>query len=468
MKKSKIDRELLDWVLSIEDDFEEVYASTHGSFSFDSMDFKIFLSDEECEKFDKAEKILEANNGIAPNDEVAYDYYKPVQTYNHELVHYYQALILPAFIMYQKVYKRNTEFEAATMLRYFEYGFSYTLPKDKKVFSALDNPDFQLPDEEVINFNKLEKNYKFFRQQWKSKYKNISLFYIIEGMAHIMSIQLTPYSKNFLYNMDDNIDYNIAYDVFHSYINEQNQNMEIRVKHLIFLYVSYFSCQVYSLPEDEVLEKSSRVFYTLSSRVNLYIDTFIDLVERYAKYSESELKELNRFDINQEDIYKSNKNQLANIYALFELIPIIEQDAKAFYNPNIRISEELPREYFDVFNELNIDLTNIYQLANFALFPVRMADLWEAYERLQTVRVGNNRFTVADESAFYDFMGNCKKILSFRPFLIPCCEEHGAVEKIKLSYCKNEDSFVYHLKELTQKEISELFKNIKGELNVEK
>ena len=132
MKKSKIDRELLDWVLSIEDDFEEIYATTHGSFAPDRMDFKIFISDEESEKFDIAEKILIENNGIAPNDEVAHDYYKAVQTYNHELVHYYQALTLPAFMMYQKIYKRNTEFEAATMLRYFDYGFSYTLPKDKK------------------------------------------------------------------------------------------------------------------------------------------------------------------------------------------------------------------------------------------------------------------------------------------------------------------------------------------------
>jgi len=458
-----IDRELFDWFLAT-DDIEEIYAQDYGSFSMERMDFHIFMSDEVSDKFAKAEKIMFENNGIPSSDEIAHDYYKPIQAYNHELFHFYQALCLPAFSIYQKLTKRLTEFEAATMLRYFEYGYSYTLMKDKKILNALANPQFVLPEDEQLSFNKLISNYKFYREQWNFEYQNVSLFYIIEGMAHIMSIQLTPYSNNYLLETDNKTEYNIAYDIYTSYITYEYKNINIRIKHLIFLYICYFSCQTYSLQEDEVLERTCRLFYTLSSRINLYLEAFITLVERYAKYSKDELEKLNQFQIHKEDIEKSSKNQLCNIYALFELIPIMEQDAEKFYNPNIKKSINIPNEYLIVLKEeLNIDLSSIFQLANFALFPVRMADMWEAYDIIQEFRIGENKFKNIDESAFFEFIINCKKLLSNKYLPILCCEEHETINnKLKVLYCKNEGSFAYSLRELIKKEPVDVFKIMDG------
>lgn len=458
-----IDKKLFTWFLSI-DDTEEIYAQDYGSFSIERMDFRISMSDDEWEKFNKAEKIMFKNNGIPPNDVIANDYYKPIQAHNHELFHFYQALSLPAFNIYQKLTKRVTEFESATMLRYFEYGYSYTLMKNKKILEALENPLFVLPEDEQLSCNKLILNYKFYKEQWNSKYQNISLFYIIEGMAHIMSMQLTFYSNNYLLETNNKIEYNIAYDVYYSYIDNKYKEINIRIKHLIFLYICYFSCQTYSFMEDEVLEKTSRLFYTLSSRINLYLETFITLVERYTKYSKNELEELNQFDINQEDIKISNKNQLCNIYALFELIPIIEQDAEKLYHPKIKISTDIPKEYLVVLKEkLGIDLLSKFQLANFALFPVRMADMWEAYDIIQKLRIGENKFKNEEESAFYEFIANCKNLLSSKYLPILCCEEHGRINnKLKVLYCKNEGSFAYSLRELIKKEPFDVFKIMDG------
>jgi hypothetical protein len=455
---SQINKSLLNWVLSIEDD-EKIYVDTYGSFSMDRMDFDIFIDDAESEKFDRAEKLIIENDGIAPSEEIAHDYYKPIQVYNHELFHYYQAFTLPAFRVYQQITKRKTEFEAATMLRFFEYGNYYIIGKDKKIFDVLNKKDFNLPSDEEINFNKLNTKYKFFREQWTAKYKNISLFYIIEGMAHIMSIQLTPYSKNYLKYAEDKIEYNIAYDVFDSYIDTQYNNIEIRIKHLIFLNICYFTCQTYSLEEDEILEKSSRVFYTLCSRINLYFKTFITFIERYVDYSEFELKQLNQFDIHTEDIEKSNKNQLCNIYALFELIPCIEQDAKKFYNLKVYTSLDVDKEILEIFESLKIDLTNIYQLTNFALFPTRMADMWESYDIIQKIKIEDNNFSFTDESAFYELISSCKKLLKRKLSLIPCCEEHGTIDnKFDILDCDNEGSLAFYLKELTQRKATDLFR----------
>lgn len=309
--KKIIDKNLLEWILSI-DDTDQIYAQNYGSFSLEKMDFNIFITDEEFKKYNEAEKAIINNNNIPPTKEIGYNYYKPIQAHNHELIHFYQALSLPAFNIYQKLTKRLIEFEAAIMLKYFESGYSYTLKKNTKILEALKNPEFNLPETET-SLNKLISNYRFYKEQWASKYKDISLFYIIEGMSHIMSIQLTPDSSNYLAGMENHTEYNIAYNIFSSCIDVEYKDINIRIKHLIFLYICYFSCQIYSLPEDKILKKSSRLFYVLSKKINLYIKAFIELIGRYKSLSENRLKQLNQFQINKDDIKISNKNQLCII-----------------------------------------------------------------------------------------------------------------------------------------------------------
>jgi len=447
---------LLKWILDFEEN-SHIFAEKYGSFSLARMDFNVFISDDEIEKFDEAEKLIVENNGIAPSKEIEANYYRYIQAHNHELFHYYQALALPAFKIYQKITKVKTEHEAAIMLRYFEEGHSYTLGENKTILEALITPTFKLQKSDEDNvFNSIEK-YKFFANQWIAEYKNISLFHIIEGMAHIMSIQLTPNSTNYLDDTKDNPIYNKAYEIFDSYINKQFQSMDIRIKHLTFLYICYFSCHTYSLPKDSVIEKTARLFHFLSSRVNEYYKTFEKLQSRYFKYSENQLRQLNQFGIKNDDIKNATKIQLIYIYSFYELIPCIEQDAKKFYNDSSYIN--IPKQFTKALSSLDIDLSNIYQLANFALFPKRMADIWEAYDIIQKLEIDNNKFDVAGESGFFELVENCKNILKDNVSTIACCSEHGNVNnKLEVLYCENEGGLAFYLKELTGREAIDLFK----------
>jgi hypothetical protein len=109
--------------------------------------------------------------------------------------------------------------------------------------------------------------------------------------------------------------------------------------------------------------------------------------------------------------------------------------------------------------KLGIDLSSKFQLANFALFPVRMADMWEAYDIMQELALGENKFKNEDESAFYEFIANCRNLLSNKYISIFCCEEHGKINnKLKILHCKNEGSFAYSLRELINREPTDIFK----------
>ncbi len=455
---SQIDKALLDWVLSF-DESDKLNAEKYGDFSLSRMDISVFVSDEEVERFDTAEKLMLENNGIAPSEEINQDYYRYIQAHNHELFHYYQALTLPAFQIYQRLSKGKLEHEADTMFRFFEEGNHFVLGKHRGVLEAMNQPDFYTPEDVEKNFNEIISKYKFYAQQWYSEFHGLSLFHIIEGMAHIFSVQLTDTAQNYLPSLEDSPDYHIAYDIFNSYINDEFQFLDVRTKHLTFLYICYFSCQIYDHIEDEVLERPSRLFHLLCSRLNLYFKSFLKLHERYEKYSENELRELNQFDINDESLKTASKTQISQIYAFFELIPCIEQDAEKYYRKIPQDTLKNSSEFLFILGNLDIDLKNPFQLANFSMFPTVWADFWEVYDTIQQTKIANNDFNVSEESAFYEFMNKCKKLLSNKPHFISCCEEHGSINnKLELLYCKNEGSFAYYLKVFTQRETTDLFK----------
>lgn len=447
---------LLKWILYFEEN-SHIFAEKYGSFSLARMDFNVFISDEEIDNFNEAEKLIIANNGISPNKKVEKNYYRYIQAHNHELFHYYQALALPAFQIYQNITKTKTEHEASIMLRYFENGCNYVLGENKTIIEALNDPRFKLAKVDENNFYTSVEKYKYFAKQWTAEYKKISLFHIIEGMAHIMSVQLTPNTTNYLSGTEDNPIYNMAYDTFESYINKPFNDTNIRIKHLTFLYICYFSSQIYSLPNDNIIEKSARLFHFLCSRVNDYYKAFEKLKNRYINYSENELRQLNQFSITDNDIKNATKIQLIYIYSFYELIPCIEQDAKKYYDNNSYI--KIPKEFTKALSSLNIDLSNIYQLANFALFPKRMADIWEAYDIIQKLEIDNNKFDIAGESGFFELIDSCQNILKGNITSVPCCSEHENIRnELEILYCENEGSFAYYLKELTGREAIDLFK----------
>jgi hypothetical protein len=454
--KNETKKALLKWILEFEEN-SHIFAEKYGSFSLARMDFNVFISDDGMENFDEAEKLIIANDGIAPNIEVEKNYYRYIQAHNHELFHYYQALALPAFQIYQKITKTKTEHEAATMLRYFEDGYSYILGESKTILEALNNPTFKLSKVDENNFYDSVEKYKYFAKQWTAEHKNISLFHIIEGMAHIMSVQLTPNTTNYLSGTEDNPIYNMAYDLFYSHVDEEFNSIDIRINHLTFLYICYFSCHIYSFHDDSVVDKSTRLFHFLCTRINEYYKALEKFKNRYINYSENELRELNQFSIADKDIQNATKNQLINIYSFYELIPCIQQDAEKFYDNSF--DTYIPKEIIEVLSSLNIDLSNIYQLANFALFPAKMADIWEAYDIIQKLEIDDKKFDIAGESGFLELIENCKNILKNNISYISCCNQHGKIaDKLEVLYCENIGSFAYYLKELTKREPIDLFK----------
>jgi len=458
MKKIKIDNELLSWVLSF-DENDELNAEKYGDFSLSRMDISVFISDEDTERFNIAERTIQENNGVIPTEEVAQDYYRYIQTHNHELFHYYQALTLPAFQIYQRLSKGKLEHEANIMFPFFEEENHFTLGKHRGVFEALKQSNFHTSEDVIHNLNEILIRYKFYTKQWYAEFHGLSLYHIIEGMAHIFSIQLTDNSKNYLPSLDDNSDYHIAYDIYNSYVGEEFKFIDLRTKQLAFLYICYYSCQIYDHIEDEVLERPSKLFHLLCSRLNLYFDSYLKLLERYEKYSEAELRELNQFNIDDESLKNANKAQISQIYSFFELIPCIEQDAEKYYRQIPQDKLKNPNEILSILESLGIDLKNSFQLANFSIFPFVWADFWEVYDTIQKTSIEDKDFNVSDELAFYEFMTKCKKLLSRKPHFIFCCEQHGYIDnKIELLHCRNSESFANYLRAYTEREPIDLFK----------
>jgi len=120
---SEINKELLEWVISY-DGQSEVYAKRYGVFSLSRMDVEIFLSEEEINKYNIAEQYLLDNKDSPAPEHIIQDYYAYIQAHNHEFFHYYQALTIPAFQIYQRLSRGKVEYEAATMLGFLEEGSS--------------------------------------------------------------------------------------------------------------------------------------------------------------------------------------------------------------------------------------------------------------------------------------------------------------------------------------------------------
>jgi len=315
----------------------------------------------------------------------------------------------------------------------------------------------KVPASVAENFNELHGKYKFYRDCWYLQYEGVSLLHIVEGMAHIFSMQVTDEAKNYLPDLEGNEEYYIAFDVFNSYIGGEFKNLNIRVKYLLFLYVCYFSCQTFDSLGDEVLAKPSRLFHFLCSRLNYYLEAYYKFLDRYARYSEDELKQLNRFEIDDESLEFANKEQLANIYAFFELIPCLQADSEKHYEhatSSLKLSEEIK----GIFATLDVDLGSIFQLAIFSIFPFKWADLFDAYNKVQQSSFDGNEFETSDEIAFYEFVENCKNILNESVSDIFCCEEHGVADKRDALMCPNEGGLGYYLERMTGRSPSELFK----------
>lgn len=115
----------------------------YGRFDDALMEFEVFVSEEDLSLVEKGISLLsmdlEQISFSSEERELADAAWCYIQAYNHELFHFYQVLSLPSFRM-RHILKRNMlKFEAATMLKFFEQGGSYSVGEDDSIMNAVNN-----------------------------------------------------------------------------------------------------------------------------------------------------------------------------------------------------------------------------------------------------------------------------------------------------------------------------------------
>lgn len=461
-----IDREFMKLYLQ-NNDMESLFArseSISGEFFLEGLDIRIAISDSEMDDVLAAQDILteiksesqQVNYSSEKIEEAKYIYTSFMQAHNHELAHLYQVLALPAFQMVWATRYNWLRFEAAVMLRYFEHGGSFRAESHYKILQILEDDQAALLDEFSEQFNSFANPYRMYIADYKNQHKGISLFYIVESMAHIISLQLSDTPEVDVLNLEVSEEYSAAFRHFDNYLGEIE--VQLRWKYLVFLYICYFSCQHFNTDIDHPINAAVDVFLSLCSKAKFYIETLAKLYQRYERYSLRELKELNQWPLSNDEIDLTNQQQLAGIYALFELIDILENQAFPDSALQKSLTVNALSDFFSVSDAKGVDWSNKYTLARMLIFPANFVWTREIYDEVMGFVGTGKEFTYEQEATFYRFIMNCKCLLQARD-PIPCCEEHGMRDQYKkVLRCKNEGGLAFYLQELTGKPAHELFK----------
>ena len=459
---NEIEQNLLNWYLSI-DDHDHIYAKhdkTHGRFDMELMEVQTFTDESELDRIEQGIEIIgrqKPQSDLTQHEEelvrAAWQY---IQTYNHELCHYYQALALPAFQILQIIRRQTLKFEAVTMLSYFESGGSYVVGDDKKLLQPLSSKNWGIPTDEIHAFNELCTQYKFYRDAWKEPFKGVSLYAILESMAHVLSIQLTDTATNYIWDLEQASEYTEPFNAFLREI--EPEGLESRWQYLLFLYICYFSCQNMNHWEDDDSLLPARIFHALTGRADHYLTSLAQLVSRYEKYTKPQLIQLLQFGITPEDVEEATVKQIGSVLGFFELIPCIQQDAEKLYGKRIEASTPFISHLKSQFERQGMDVTDPYLLAHLVIFPKKYGEFSNTYEDLGTTTIDEQPYDLETENNFYRLIKRCRDVLDMRQPPIECCEKHGPVENLwDLLCCTSEDGLATYLERLTGRPAIELF-----------
>lgn len=460
-----IDKDLLEMVLDHQDYDNSIYVKTDkviGEFFLEGMVTRLHYSDEQLDAIEAAQNILLSHNSdenIFSSNEInnAKDvYYNFLQAHNHELFHFYQVLSLPAFQVVRAIRRHYLEIETVVMLKHLEAGKSYKLGEHLNLLDIIKTGEFDLDCELAEKINDINKKYYFYVYGWQKEIEGVSLFNIIEGMAHIMSLQLSDTPKIDKLYVEDSPEYLSAFNVFLKYL--KIKDLDVRYQYLLFIYICYFSCQIVNRVEDKDSLGSIRAFHFLCSRAGEYVNTWKKLVFRYEKYPKSQLLELLNFGINRSDVENEEASKIRLTLSFFELITMIKSDVDKLnfsaYNPEFEAIEKIKASIkLD-----NVIPNNIYEIALMAIFPAKFVNIRFGYDRLEEKTFDGQSYNFTNEANFYRFIDNCKKLLSCcSP--VPCCEEHGEHEDLRqILKCKNEGGLAFFLEQLLNRPATELFK----------
>ena len=462
-RKLMIDPELLQRIIKLDDDLPLFAESTSvsGEFFLEVLDLHIAISDEGMDAVFEAQEALRKHRvgekkltGTELRN--AKEIYLPfMQAHNHELIHLLQVLSLPAMRITWAARVNYLRYEAAIMLRFFELGGSYQIGVNRKLVEAANS-------ELLINFEDDEDNgdeicsfYEFYRKAWNASLEGISLFFIIEGMAHIASLQLSDYSTDDMLGIANDKKYHTAFKHFECSLPIGIEISDHR-KNLLFLYLCYFACQRYNPREDSDGLAPVKTFLALCAQSGSFLKTIDKLEERYARYSRNELIELRRWGISDEHLKFAKTEQIVSIYAFFEFVQILDELSLSFgIKSEFRTS--MLDDFWNCSKKLGIDWKDHHNLARMMIFPQTFVGVREIYDDVMAINVGETEYTYADNADFFRFIVNCKRVLDER-FDISCCEKHGVIDKRKiLLNCNEEGGFGFYLEALTGRPANDLF-----------
>lgn len=435
-----------------------------GEFFLEGLDIRISISDSELDEVLAAQEMLtaiktgeeQADYSLEEIEKAKLIHATFMQAHNHELAHLYQVLALPAFQMVWATRYNLLRFEAAVMLKHFEQGGYFQGETHRKILQVLDGDKPALVNEFAHQFNEFANPYKMYITGYREQYEGISLFYIIEAMAHIISLQLSDAPEEDILKLAVSEEYSAAFIRFDGYLH--GVEVDLRWKYLVFLYICYFSCHHFNTDVKHPINTAVSSFLSLCSKAKFYIETLAKLYKRYEGYSLLELKELNQWPLTDEELGFANQKQLAGIYALFELIDILEEQAFPSEVHQKSLTVNSLADFFTASDTKGIDWSDKYTLARMLIFPANFVWTRDIYDEVMGLVGTDKEFTYAQEAVFYRFIMDCKHLLQ-PSHQVSCCQEHGMRDqRKKILRCKNEGGLAFYLNALTNKPAYELFK----------
>ena len=333
--------------------------------------------------------------------------------------------------------------------------YFYLLGEHRALIEALEDKEFVALSKLDGDAQGIATDYDFYDDWWKVEIQGISLFHLIEGMAHITSMQLADDEQMDALGFDTNPDYTTAFNFFTQSL--KHDGLETRWKYLLFLYFCYFSCQHFNRVTDEDGLTPVKIFLDYCSRVDEYATKLKSLFDRYDRYSKNELLKLARWGLSRGDLKEASRRQIAAVYAFFELVESMEEDGFSRKDRSSVQTDKLS-DFLAVSAQMNLDWQDTFMFAKMIIFPKHFVQVRELYDTVMGFSVGENEYSYSDEATFYKFVVNCKNILN-PAMKLPCCETHGFLEdRRKVLTCVEEGGLSFYLKSLTSRPATELFK----------
>lgn len=465
---SKVNHELMEVYLQ-DDSINKLFVSSNsvfGEFFIEGLKISLYSSDQPITNADldnvkvakdillavKSGKRQYSTKKVAQARE---KYWTFSQAHHHELTHFYQVLALPAF---QAVWASRyylLQLEAQVMLDFIKNDGIFYGEKHKGILQVLEDDYYssKAKNDFIANFNSIMSKYSYYVIPYKeNKIEGITLFHIIEGMAHIISLQLSDEEDDLL-GVEYSKIYTNAYDFYEK--NIDGIELNLYWKRFLFIYICFFSCQHLSRQGNSDNTPAVNIFIFLCMKAKHYITSWLELKKMYSGYTLDELKKINQWNIlSKDELELLNYDQLSSAYAFLWLIDFINDEV--FPSKKLKVSGL--SDFFTHSKRKNIDWGDKYTLAKIIMFRDNFVWVRDVYDETLSGYRGNQEYTYSQEANFYSYILDCRHILN-PLYDVWCCREHGMDgQRKKILKCNNNNSLAIFIEAITGRPAYEIFK----------